>query len=109
MSKSTIVCKSCGTDNEANSEFCIDCGTGLNEIKEVDNDNDAGLSEQEKRRKEYNGWKMSVPYTIGAAIFVTFIDGMTGGGFFDWSYWASVPIILFAVIAPYFSYRMVKE
>ena len=72
--------------------------------------NNSKLSDAEKRRKEYEGWKMSVPYTIGAALFVTFIDGVTGGySFFDWSYWASVPIILFAVIPPYFSYKLVDK
>ena len=107
MSKSSIVCQSCGTDNEANSEFCIDCGSTLNgnDVKR-----NVKLTDAERRLKEYNGWKMSVPYTIGAALFVTFIDGVTGGNsFFDWSYWASIPILIFAVIAPYFSYRMVRD
>ncbi len=107
MSKSSIICPSCGTDNEAKSEFCIDCGSTLNE---TNTNTKARLSDAERRLKEYNGWKMSVPYTIGAAVFVTIVDGMTGGSsFFDWSYWASIPILIFAVIAPYFSYKLVDK
>ena len=105
MNKASIVCPSCETNNNANSEFCIDCGTNLSAINNI-NSKPSTLNDKEKQLKEYQNWKKSLPYTVSAAIFLIFIDWVTGGTPFDWSHWAVVPIILFAVIAPYFSYKL---
>ncbi len=102
MNKASIICKSCNADNIPNSEYCIECGTTLNSNNtKMASDN----SENEKFMSQYRNWKRSVPYTISAVIFITLIDLFTSGGTLQWSYWASVPIILFAVISPYFSYK----
>ena len=107
MNKNSIICKSCGADNLPSSEFCIECGA------EIGNNLETEVTQpektMEKRRKEYNDWKRSVPFTISAIIFITFIDFITGGSAFGWSYWATVPILLFAILAPYFSFKMVKD
>ena len=103
MSNDYIVCPSCNTENKPQSEFCINCGISLDK-------NDVGtevkLTDEEKRVKDFRDWKRSVPYTISAAIFIIFIDLVTGGTAFDWSYWAVVPILLFAVLSPYLSFKM---
>ena len=106
MSEDLLICPSCSTENKPSSEFCINCGIA------IENDNNTTgstkLSYEEKQWREFRDWKKSVPYTVSAAIFVTFIDYITGGSAFDWSYWASVPIILFAVISPYLSFKFSK-
>lgn len=110
MSDELIVCPSCSTENKPSSEFCVNCGTAFTNDTKKDGTNSSkeAISYEEAQLKEFRGWKKSVPFTVSAAIFITFIDLVTGGGAFDWSYWASVPIILFAVIAPYFSYKFSK-
>ena len=105
MSKATKVCPSCSANNEPSSEFCIDCGSNIKGLSENSNQ----MTEREKELKEYRNWKKSVPYTLGASIFLIFIDSVTGGGPFDWSHWAVVPIIIFTIIAPYFSFKMGNE
>ena len=112
MSNNRIVCPSCSTDNKGSSEFCINCGIALENNIEVDEKptTKAKMSDEERQMKEYRDWKKSVPYTVSAAIFITFIDLVTGGGnAFEWSYWATVPLILFAVLAPAVSYKMIKS
>jgi len=100
MAKSSVVCESCGEDNPPGSEFCIKCGSKMAEESISDK-----KSSDEKNEKEYRNWKKSVPYTASACIFLLFIDLFTGGGI-NWSYWAIIPIFLFAILAPYLSYKM---
>ena len=100
MTKASIVCPSCSTDNDRTSEFCINCGTSLPQSSPQ------MQTEEEKRAREYQNWKKSAPYTAGAAIFLMFIDWMTGGTAWDWSLWAVVPILIFAVIAPFISFKL---
>lgn len=108
MIEDLIVCPSCSTENKPSSEFCVNCGTAFtNETKNNETET-SKLSYEEKQLKEFRDWKKSVPFTVSTAIFITFIDYITGGTAFDWSYWASVPIILFSVIAPYFSFKISK-
>ena len=107
MNKSSIICKSCKRDNEPTSEFCIDCGATLVSIENQGTDIES--VDKQKMKLDYRNWKMSVPYILSVCIFLVFIDLITGGSAFDWSYWAVVPILLFAVLAPYLSFKMVDN
>ena len=100
MSKESLTCSSCGEDNLPNSEFCMNCGVTLKNAKSKINPNS-----EDNREDEFIKWKRSVPFTVSAAVFLLFIDLISGNGI-DWAYWAVIPILLFAVIAPYFSYKM---
>ena len=59
----------------------------------------------EQNVREYRNWKKSVPYTVSVCVFLLFIDLSTGGGI-NWSYWAVIPIFLFAILAPFLSYKI---
>ena len=100
MAKSSITCDACGEDNPPESEFCIKCGTKMTDNEITDN-----KSFDMKKALEYRNWKKSVPYTAAVCIFLLFLDIITGSGI-NWSYWAVVPIFLFAILAPYVSYKI---
>lgn len=101
MSKASVSCPSCSAENDPDAEFCIECGSKLMETKSTNSE----LTDDEKWQKEYRDWKRSVPFTTAAAVFLYFIDLITSPGI-QWAHWPAVPIILFAVIAPYFSFKM---
>jgi len=100
MTKSSLICDSCGEDNQPNSDYCIKCGANL-----VNQGVQSEKTYEEKNLEEYRNWKKSVPYTLSACIFLIFIDLTTGSGL-NWSYWAVLPIFLFAILAPFLSYKM---
>ncbi|MCY3414651.1 MAG: hypothetical protein INQ03_23580 [Candidatus Heimdallarchaeota archaeon] len=81
----------------------MSCGTTLF----VDEMKNESISKNQK--KEYTDWKKSVPYLVAVILFLTFIDLMSSGGSINWSYWATVPIFLFAIVAPYFSFKMMDS
>lgn len=97
MSKQSKLCDSCGEENIGTAEFCTNCGTPFLSEGEV--------SSTEDLDKSYREWVMSVPYILAACLFLILIDLMTGSGI-NWSYWAVVPLFLFAIVAPYFSFKM---
>lgn len=104
MSKSSIVCPSCNTDNEVDAEFCTNCGTTLNGVDAASKTSES-ISSREQRLESYREWLRSVPFILAACIFLLAIDQLTSPGI-TWAYWPVVPLILFALIAPYFSYKL---
>lgn len=105
MSKSSIPCPSCNTENDPNAEFCINCGINLRNAGVIVDKPESEMTEDEKFEQDYKNWRRSVPYTVAAAVFLLFLDFITSPQL-EWSYWAVVPILLFAVLAPYFSFKM---
>ncbi|MCY3413343.1 MAG: zinc-ribbon domain-containing protein [Candidatus Heimdallarchaeota archaeon] len=99
MTKQTIICSSCSTENDPTAEFCIHCG---NTLTKTESPISIDLA---KIQKGYLGWKMSVPYTFSVILLLTIIDFIISGNL-EWSYWATIPIFLFAILAPYFSFKM---
>lgn len=102
MTKQTVICPSCENDNEPETEFCTNCGLQLSKA----NNKEENLSPKNKAQKEYRNWLASLPYIFATMIFLIFLDLVTSGWRIRWSYWAVVPLLLFAVIAPYFSYKL---
>jgi uncharacterized membrane protein YvbJ len=105
MTKSSILCSSCGVDNDPDAEFCINCGTAYGNKTGIEKPIKKKMTDKEKQEKSYQEWKRSVPYTAAVCVFLLIIDYMTGSGI-QWAWWPVIPIILFAIIAPYFSYKM---
>jgi hypothetical protein len=92
-------------DNDSDAEFCINCGTAFSHNSINKTPAKKRMTDEEKQEKSYKEWKRSVPYTTAVCVFLLILDVMTGGGI-QWAWWPVIPIVLFAIIAPYFSYKM---
>ncbi|MHA2091872.1 MAG: zinc-ribbon domain-containing protein [Candidatus Kariarchaeaceae archaeon] len=104
MSKQSSVCSACGEDNAPDSTFCLNCGAKMREPSSPDpslvsSDEEESIEEQRKKQLQ------SIPPLVGVVVFLTIIDYMDNQSI-DWAYWPAIPIIIFAIIVPYFTLRI---
>jgi hypothetical protein len=109
MSKSSITCSACGEDNAPASTFCLNCGASLSEPDEAKiisstSNKKTTVSIDKKILKQ----KQSIPYLVAVCVLLLFID-LIGDRSVDWAYYPIAPIVLFAILAPYFALRMEKQ
>jgi len=106
MSKASKSCISCEQDNLSEADFCTNCGTSFPLMgEESTTASNKPMPTKDERDASYRDWVMSLPYLIAACLLLIFIDYITGYGL-TWFYWGVVPILLFAIVAPFFSYRL---